>query len=225
MDLYIYKGNEFLSTGILDFKFFQKSIISVLYIPYKSGHVSHTIKNYVLGEIKRYIRYNSLKITFLKTRTKFFSRLRNRGFKKVWLRRIFSLVQYEDRSKLMHSSHSTIPEFQVVPETEAESLVVRDSERILKESGYPRLCFNPGSNEMHTENRLGPNILVPQDPLTLGGGTISTDPSNIFVRNSSLTSLNGTYFPIQESRRTAAAAAAAIPIQKMGTKWERKHHR
>jgi len=113
---------------------------------------------------------------------------------------------------------SEVEQEEVVPETEAENLVVRDSERILKESGYPRLCFTPGSKEMHTENRLGPNLLVPQDPLTLGGGTISTDPSNIFVRNSSLTSLNGTYFPIQESRRTAAAAAAAIPIQKMGTK-------
>jgi len=139
-----------------------------MYIPYKSGHVSHTIKNYVLGEIKRYIRYNSLKLTFLKTRTKLFSRLRNRGFKKVWLRKTFSMVQYEDRSKFMHCSHSTIPEFQVVPETEVENLVVRDSERILKESGYPRLNFNPGSNKMHTENRLGTDTLVPLDPLTLG---------------------------------------------------------
>jgi len=128
------------------------------------------------------------------------------------------MVQYEDRSKLMHSSHSTIPEFQVVPETEAESLVVRDSERILKESGYPRLCFNPGSNEMHTENRLGPNTLVPQDPLTLGGGTISTDPSNLFVRNSSLTSSKEFSFPIQESRKTAAAASTSTSTtqQKMG---------
>ena len=110
------------------------------------------------------------------------------------------MVQYEDRSKLMHGSLSTKPEFQVVAETEVENLVVRDSERILKESGYPRLNFNPGSTKMHAENRLGTDTLVPQDPLTLGGGTISTDPSNLFVRNSSLTSLKGTSFPIQESR-------------------------
>ena len=72
-----------------------------MYIPAKSGHVSHTIKNYVLGELKRYIRYNSLKLTFLKIRTKFFSRLRNRGFKKVWLRKHFATLKYEDREKLM----------------------------------------------------------------------------------------------------------------------------
>ena len=224
MDLYIYKGNKFYDNGFLDFKIHQKEINRYMYIPYKSGHVSHTIKNYVLGEIKRYIRYNSLKITFLKTRTKFFSRLRNRGFKKVWLRRTFSMVQYEDRSKLMHGSLSTKPDFQVVAETEVENLVVRDSERILKESGYPRLNFNPGSKDMLKEIRHGTNIPVPMDPLTIGGGTISNDSRNVFVRNSSLTSSKGFSFPNQESRRKAAAAKTkpttpTIPtVQKVGTK-------
>ena len=94
-----------------------------MYIPSKSGHVTHTIKNYVLGELKRYIRYNSLKalkVTFLKIRTKFFSRLRNRGFKKVWLRRHFATLKYEDREKLMakidSDSSSSHPEFQMVLE-------------------------------------------------------------------------------------------------------------
>ena len=97
-----------------------------MYIPAKSGHVSHTIKNYVLGELKRYIRYNSLKLTFLKIRTKFFSRLRNRGFKKVWLRKHFATLKYEDREKLMaikdSDSSSSHPEFQMVLEREAECL-------------------------------------------------------------------------------------------------------
>ena len=66
MDLYIYKGNKFYDNGLLDFKIHQKEINRYMYIPYTSGHVSHTIKNYVLGEIKRYIKYNSVKLTFLK---------------------------------------------------------------------------------------------------------------------------------------------------------------
>ena len=97
-----------------------------MYIPQKSGHVSHTIKNYVLGELKRYIRYNSLKLTFLKIRTLFFSRLRNRGFKKIWLRKQFASLKYEDREKLMSEkvpdstfSHSAC---QIVLEKKAESL-------------------------------------------------------------------------------------------------------
>ena len=104
-----------------------------MYIPYKSGHVPHTIKNYVLGEIKRYIKYNSLKLSFLKRRTQFFSRLRNRGFKKVWLRRLFSVLKYEDRQKLMEDSYFSDPESQVVLETEAEGLMARDLEGVLEQ--------------------------------------------------------------------------------------------
>ena len=55
----------------------------------------------MLGELKRYIRSNSLKLSFLKIRTQFFSRLRNRGFKKVWLRKQLATLKYEDREKLM----------------------------------------------------------------------------------------------------------------------------
>ena len=163
---------------------------------------------------------------FLKIRTKLFSRLRNRGFKKVWLRKTFRLVQYEDRSKLLNNSQKTLPDFQVVTETEAESLVVQDSERILRENGIPRLCFNPGSKEVRKENRLGADILVPLDPLVSGGGTISTGPSNFCVRNSKLTSSKELSSPIQGSGREAAAiptaatprTATAVQKEKVGSK-------
>ena len=71
-----------------------------MYIPQKSGHMSHTIKNYVLGELKRYIRYNSLKITFLKIRTKFFSRLRNRGFKKNLVKKTVRYIKIRGSRKV-----------------------------------------------------------------------------------------------------------------------------
>ena len=44
MDLYIYKGDKFYTSGILDFKIFQKDINRYISIRCKSGHVSHTIK-------------------------------------------------------------------------------------------------------------------------------------------------------------------------------------
>ena len=98
-----------------------------MYIPQKSGHVSHTIKNYVLGELKRYNRYNSQKLSFFKIRTKLYSRLRNRGFEKVWLRKHFATLKYEDRDKLMKekepdSSSFSHPACQIVLEKEAKSL-------------------------------------------------------------------------------------------------------
>ena len=116
----------------------------------------------------------------------------------------------------MRNSPPTMPEFQVVPETEVETLVARDSERILRESGIPRLCLNPGSKEVVKESRLGTDILVPLDPLISGGGTISTGPSNFCVRNSKLTSSKELSSPIQESRRRAAAIPRTTKTPKMG---------
>ena len=111
---------------------------------------------------------------------------------------------------------SEVDEEEVVTETEAESLVVQDSERILRENGIPRLCFNPGSKEVLRESRLGTDLLVPLDPLISGGGTISTGPSNLCVRNSKLTSSKELSLPIQESRRRAAATPRTTTTQKMG---------
>ena len=82
-----------------------------------------------------------------------------------------------------------------------------------------RGCVSTRVPKVHRENRHGTNSLVPQDPLISGGGTISSGPSNLCVRNSSLTSSKELSFPIQESRRTAAATprAATTPTkQKMG---------
>ena len=43
-----------------------------MYVPCKSGHATHIIKNCVLGEIKRYLKYDSQKNNFLKIRLQFF---------------------------------------------------------------------------------------------------------------------------------------------------------
>ena len=54
MDLYIFKGNNFLDTEILSIKVYQKPENRYMYIPYKSAHPRHTIQNYVLRELKCY---------------------------------------------------------------------------------------------------------------------------------------------------------------------------
>ena len=87
--------------------FHKKEINSYTCIPQKSGHVVYAIKNYVLDELRRYIRYNLLNFSFLKIRTHFFSRLRNRGSKKVWLQKQFATLKYEDHAKLMENAHDS----------------------------------------------------------------------------------------------------------------------
>ena len=154
----------------MDFRIFQKEINRYMYIPQKSGHASHTIKNYVLGELKRYIRYSSLKLAFLKIRTKLFSRLRNRGFKKVWLRKHFATLKYEDREKLLMGkepdsitscsiSHS---DCQTVLEKEAESLRITRS-----------LLADTDPNQKDMFDIEGMRNIFPMEPHRPIGGTIS----------------------------------------------------
>ena len=71
MDLYIFKGNNFLDTGILSIKVYQKPANRYMYIPYKSAHTRHTIKNYVLGVLKRYVRINTEELNSQKIKNNF----------------------------------------------------------------------------------------------------------------------------------------------------------
>ena len=66
IDLVIYKDNRFYEKGFFDIKVYQKEQNLYAYILQKSNHRRHTIKNYVLNELKRYIKYNSEKLNFLK---------------------------------------------------------------------------------------------------------------------------------------------------------------
>ncbi len=124
----------------------------------------------------------------------------------------------------MENSHCLKPEFQVVPETEVENLVVQDSERILRESSKPRLNFNPSFTEGVIPDRLGTEISVPKGPLILVGGTTSGCPSNTFVQDFSPPFSKINAFVNQEPRATAAATAATTTHQttetilKMGQK-------
>ena len=60
MDLVIYKGNRFHEKGFFDIKIFQKEQNVYPDILQKSNHKKHTIKNYVLNELKRYLNLRNL---------------------------------------------------------------------------------------------------------------------------------------------------------------------
>jgi len=101
MDLNIYKGNDFFTFGKLDISVFQKEENKYMYIPNKSGHQKHTIRNFVLGELRRYVRICTQEISFVRVKNKFFKRLRLRGYKKLFLKRLFGKVKYSSRISLL----------------------------------------------------------------------------------------------------------------------------
>ena len=72
-----------------------------MYIPNKSGHQKHTIRNFVLGELRRYVRICTQEISFVRVKNKFFKRLHLRGYKKLFLKRHFGKVKHSSRNSLL----------------------------------------------------------------------------------------------------------------------------
>ena len=58
-DLFVYKSNSFYLDGKLSISIHQKETNKFLYIPFRSFHQKHTIKNIVWGKLKHYVRYNT----------------------------------------------------------------------------------------------------------------------------------------------------------------------
>lgn len=76
--LIIYKGTRFRQTGFLEIKIYQKEISMNIcsYIPVHSAHSPYVFKNFIKGEINRYLRYNSNESCFWSIVLNIFRRLR-----------------------------------------------------------------------------------------------------------------------------------------------------
>jgi hypothetical protein len=101
LDLCIYKGDRFFALRKFDMKLYQKEENIYAYIPFKSVHQDHTIVNFVIEELHRYVKCNSNKLYFLKDKLSFYNRLRDRGYKKTFLNKNFRKVSYESRMDLL----------------------------------------------------------------------------------------------------------------------------
>ena len=115
----------------------------------------------------------------------------------------------------MEDSHFSDPEYQVVLETEAEGLMVRDSERILERaSPETRLKINLMFQATKTPDFPGTKDLSPAGPLTICGGTISGYPSYSYVQESGFLYSKELTTVIQESKTTTKPAAATATTEK-----------
>ena len=64
--IYTYKGKELHINGNLSIKAFQKPEINICISLLKSLTQDRQSKNYILGELKRYVRINTEELNFLK---------------------------------------------------------------------------------------------------------------------------------------------------------------
>jgi hypothetical protein len=104
LDLHIYKGDRFRTSGILDLTVHQKVMNTYLYLPFQSYHPTFMKKSFVKGELIRYVRLCSNAREFLNIRQLFWDRLRARGYPASFLRPIFKTVDYDNRSEYLRSS-------------------------------------------------------------------------------------------------------------------------
>ena len=81
------------------------------------------------------MRYNTEENNFKKLRMRFFLRLRNRGFTKYMLKRLFSKVTYAQRNELLKTDNPPLSnECNSVTLQEAEKRMLLDGEKILTAS-------------------------------------------------------------------------------------------
>ena len=157
MDLFIFKGDNFDTSGKFDISVFQKQENKYMYIPATSGHAKHTIKNFIIGELKRYVRYNTIKKNFLKIRNKFYARLRNRGYKKTPLKRLFRCVKFGQRKDLLAVS-SEMFNFRETRDSEVECNLIRDSERIFQDTFSEEINFSEENNPRCTIQNISVSV-------------------------------------------------------------------
>ena len=102
-----------------------------MYVPAKSGHTKHTIKNFILNELKMYVRYNTVEHIFFKIWNTYIASLRNCGYKKVPLKKLLRCVQFADRMNLLTLSQDKL-DFRKISNTEVECVLIVDGEHIFK---------------------------------------------------------------------------------------------
>jgi hypothetical protein len=104
LDLDIFLGYQFNQTGKLEFKNFRKPHNPLLYTNPNTYNANHIKFNWIQGEVVRLIRNSSNRQHFENSLKDFRKALRNRGYTAPIIDAQFSIVHYNDRSRLMNDN-------------------------------------------------------------------------------------------------------------------------
>ena len=97
LDVTVYKGEKFTSTGILDVRTHIKPTNKQLYVHASSYHSPTTKKAIAKGEAKRFLRTNSTESTYQEMLNKLIIKLKERGYKKQDILRQTKCTKFETR--------------------------------------------------------------------------------------------------------------------------------
>ena len=105
LDITIYKGPRYESSGILDVKPFFKKTNKFQYLEYSSSHPRKTFSSIIKGEMTRLLRNCSDHQTYLDTQTKLHRIFRDRGYPNRLIKNTFNQVRFQDRNQILQDQH------------------------------------------------------------------------------------------------------------------------
>ena len=108
LDSFIFKGDRWQSTGILDYSCYQKAVNRYLYLPFSTETPRHILSGFIRGELIRYLKRSSDELSFVRMQVIFFHRLRARGYPVAFLRPLFALSPtFSDQPKYRSRAATT----------------------------------------------------------------------------------------------------------------------
>ena len=124
-----------------------------MYIPASSGHQQHTINNFILGQLCRY--------KFLKIKQKFFIRLRNRDYTKLFLSRHFGKIKFGSRNKHLAISADN-ENYRETSNNRSDTELINDAERMFQNVfSEVNLPMENNPQNIRTYNINSPSSVLP----------------------------------------------------------------
>ena len=108
LDLEIFKGDLFSSTGKLDITTHFKTTNTFQYLHFKSCHPKSTFKGIIKGETIRFIRSNTQKEKFKQILSTFITHLKHRGYPSKFIFNTLKNIHYDDREKYLSVKETPI---------------------------------------------------------------------------------------------------------------------
>ena len=98
---------------------------------------------------------------FTKIKCKFFKRLRNRGYEKKFLSRLFSKVKFGCRNELLAISENIIDEFEIDSER-SDTVLINDAERMFQNVfSEVSLPMENNPQDIRTHNIISLSSMLP----------------------------------------------------------------
>ena len=183
LDLFLIIEKQQNSEILLQYKTHQKLLNTYLYVPFNSYHRRNVLKGFVRSELGRYKRNSSKEVYFLETKSKFYKRLRARGYPSSFLNPLFQSIDYYTHLKPKSPSPSLFLKIPYTPTTEKltissiinialpdifdrQEIIMRYSKlinfKISWMAGKHLLSYFNDNKKRDNENKKGKGDLIPK---------------------------------------------------------------